>query len=74
VALATNVRTAYGGNGLGNRVDTVKIGPGFVGAVFGFNYQIVKNFALYGELDLGGWFPDQGSMLIDLTVGPAISF
>lgn len=74
VALATNVRSAYGSSGLGNRIDTVKIGPGFVGAVFGFNYQIVKNFALYGELDLGGWFPDQGSMLIDLTVGPAISF
>ena len=74
VALATNVRGAYASSGLGNRVDTVRIGPGFVGAVFGFNYQIVKNFAVYGELDLGGWFPDQGSMLIDLTVGPAITF
>jgi hypothetical protein len=57
-----------------NRVDVVRIGPGFVGALVGFNYQIVKNFALFGEVHIGGWFPNQGSMLIDLTVGPAITF
>ena len=57
-----------------NRIDVVRIGPGFIGALVGFNYQIVKNFAFYGELHLGGWFPDQSSFLIDLTVGPAITF
>jgi hypothetical protein len=57
-----------------NRIDTVRLGPAFVGATFGFNYQIVKNFAFFGELDIGGWFPNAGSLLFDLTVGPAISF
>ena len=57
-----------------DRIDVVRIGPGFVGALVGFNYQIVKNFALFGELNIGGWFPSQASMLIDITVGPAITF
>jgi hypothetical protein len=57
-----------------NRIDTVRLGPAFIGATFGFNYQIVKNFAFFGELDIGGWFPNTGSLLFDLTVGPAISF
>ncbi|MBL9099318.1 MAG: hypothetical protein JNL82_00085 [Myxococcales bacterium] len=56
------------------RIDTVRIGGGFVGAVFGFNYQIVKNFALFAEIDLGVWFPKTSSFLIDLTLGPAITF
>jgi hypothetical protein len=56
------------------RIDTVKIGPGFAGLLVGFNYQIHKNFALYGELDVGGWFPNIGSMLIDISAGPAITF
>ncbi len=56
------------------RIDTVKIGPGFAGVLVGFNYQLHKNFALYGELDVGGWFPSIGSMLIDITAGPAITF
>jgi hypothetical protein len=58
----------------GNRIDVVRIGPAFFGALAGFNYQIVKNFALFGEIAIGGWLPNQSSMLIDLTVGPAITF
>ena len=61
-------------NAKGSRVDTVSIGPGFVGALVGFNYQIVKHFGLYGEFQVGGWFPATGSALFDLTVGPAITF
>ena len=57
-----------------NRIDVVRIGPGFLGALVGFNYQIVKNFALFGELQVGGYFPSQSSLLFDLTVGPAITF
>jgi hypothetical protein len=57
-----------------SRIDVVRIGPVFLGALVGFNYQIVKNFGLFGELGLGGWFPNQGSFLIDITVGPSITF
>ena len=57
-----------------DRVDVVRIGPGFIGAIAGFNYQIVKHFALFGEINIGGWFPSQSSMLIDINVGPAITF
>ena len=56
------------------RIDTVRIGPGFLGALVGFNYQIHKNFGLFGEFQAGGWFPSTGSALFDLTVGPAITF
>jgi hypothetical protein len=56
------------------RIDTVKIGPGFAGVLFGFNYQLHKNFALFGEIDVGGWFPSTGSLLIDINAGPAITF
>ncbi len=56
------------------RVDTVRIGGGFIGGLFGFNYQIVKNFALFGEVGVSVWFPKTSSFLIDLTVGPAITF
>ncbi len=69
--LAGQVKSSNSGQ---ERIDTVRIGPGFAGALFGFNYQIVKNFALYGELGVGGWFPTTSSMLVDLTVGPAITF
>lgn len=65
---------AAASNSAEDRIDVVRIGPVFIGALVGFNYQIHKNFALFGELGLGGWFPNQGSFLIDLTVGPAISF
>ena len=57
-----------------NRVDTVAIGAGFVGALFGFNYQIVKNFGVFGEVQVGGWFPQNASVLFDINVGPAITF
>ena len=57
-----------------SRIDVVRIGPVFVGALAGFNYQIVKHFALFGELQVGAWFPNQSSMLIDINVGPAITF
>jgi len=56
------------------RIDTVKLGPAFAGVLFGFNYQLHKNFAVFGEVDVGGWFPDIGSLLIDINVGPAITF
>lgn len=71
-SVARSVQTNAPANEM--RIDTVKIGPGFAGLLFGFNYQIHKNFALYGEVDVGGWFPDTGSLLIDLTAGPAITF
>ena len=57
-----------------DRVDVVRIGPGFIGAIVGFNYQIVKNFALFAEVNVGGWFANQSSMLIDINLGPAITF
>jgi hypothetical protein len=56
------------------RVDTVRIGGGFIGAVFGFNYQVVKNFALFGEIQVAAWFPKTTSFLIDFNFGPAITF
>lgn len=61
-------------NAGGNRIDTVKIGPGFVGALFGFNYQVHKNFALFGEIQAGGWFPATSSFMFDINLGPAITF
>jgi hypothetical protein len=61
-------------NSADSRIDTVRVGPVFLGGLAGFNYQIVKNFGLFGELGLGGWFPNQGSFLIDITVGPSITF
>lgn len=57
-----------------SRIDTVRLGPVFGGALFGFHYQVVKNFAFYGEIDLGAWFPSAASFLIDLTIGPMVSF
>jgi hypothetical protein len=57
-----------------NRIDVVRIGPVFFGAVVGFNYQIVKHFALFGEVNIGAWLPSQSSMLIDINLGPAITF
>jgi len=70
--LALSVQASAPGNEL--RIDTVKLGPAFGGVLFGFNYQLHKNFALFGEVDVGGWFPDVGSLLIDINVGPAITF
>ncbi len=70
--LAQSVRGATAGTD--ERVDTVVIGPAFVGALFGFNYQVHKNFSIFAEVDAGGWFPSTTSMLFDITVGPAITF
>jgi hypothetical protein len=56
------------------RIDTVRIGGGFIGGLFGFNYQVAKNFALFAELSVSVWFPRTSSFLIDLTLGPAITF
>jgi hypothetical protein len=69
--LATQVSTTANN---ANRIDVVRIGSGFVGALAGFNYQIAKNFALFGEVHIGAWFPNQTSVLFDFTVGPAITF
>ena len=71
VAQALAVRTAASST---QRVDTVRIGGGLIGATFGFNYQVVKNFALFGEVQLGVWFPKTTSFLIDINLGPAITF
>lgn len=56
------------------RIDTVRIGGGLIGAVFGFHYQVVKNFGLFGEVNVGVWFPRTTSLLIDLNLGPVITF
>ena len=61
-------------NSDGTRVDVVRIGSGFVGGLVGFNYQIVKNFALFAEVQVGVWFPQQTSLLFDINFGPAITF
>ena len=56
------------------RFDTVGIGYIMLGASFGFHYQVAKHFALFSELQVGGWFPKRSSLLIDLNIGPAITF
>jgi hypothetical protein len=67
-------QTVAGSGTSGNRVDVVRLGPGFVGAAAGFNYILHKNFGLFLEVQAGGWFPDAGSLLIDLNFGPQISW
>ena len=52
----------------------MRIGGGFIGATFGFNYQLVKNFALFAEVQVSVWFPKTSSFLIDLNLGPVITF
>ena len=56
------------------RIDTVSIGPIMLGAIGGFHYQIVKNFAIFGEVQLGGWFWKRSSLLLDFNLGPSITF
>jgi hypothetical protein len=70
--LATAVRAATPTTD--ERIDTVVIGPGFIGAAFGFHYQVVKYFGLFAEVDVGVWFPNTSSALFDLTVGPSLTF
>lgn len=68
------LQVAQGADGAANRIDVVRIGPGFLGALVGFNYQLHKNFALFGELHVGGYFPNSSSLLFDINLGPAITF
>lgn len=56
------------------RVDTVRLGSGFVGALVGFNYQVAPRFALFAEVGVAVWFPRTTSMLVDLTLGPVLTF
>jgi hypothetical protein len=56
------------------RIDTVGIGQGMIGATVGFHFQVAKNFALFSEFQVGGWFPNTSSLLFDLNVGPMITF
>jgi hypothetical protein len=56
------------------RIDTVKIGPGFVGAVGGVQYQVVDHFAVWGEITAGVYFPQGTTVLFDLTIGPVVTF
>ncbi len=72
IQLAGTVRAGTDSSDL--RIDTVKIGPGFVGGLFGIHYQIVKYFGIFAEADLGGWFPSTSSLLLDINVGPVITF
>lgn len=69
--LAANVSATTGS---ADRVDVARIGPFFFGALLGVNYQIVKNFALFAEVHVGGWLPSDSSLLIDINLGPAITF
>jgi hypothetical protein len=72
IQLAAAVRQGASQDDL--RIDTVRIGPGFVGGLFGVHYQIVKYFGIYAEADLGGWFPSTSSLLLDINAGPVITF
>lgn len=56
------------------RIDTVALGPAFAGVLVGFRYQPLEHFGIYGEVDIGAWFPDVGSLLVDVNVGPSITF
>ncbi|RMG95715.1 MAG: hypothetical protein D6705_12895, partial [Deltaproteobacteria bacterium] len=70
--LALQVQEA--GKGTKTRRDTVVLGAGFIGGIFGFHAQFHKNFGFFGEADLGVWFPNAASLLVDITVGPVITF
>ena len=56
------------------RVDTVRLGPGFAGALFGLHIQATPHFALKAETQIGAWFPTISSVLADVTFGPALTF
>lgn len=56
------------------RVDTVRLGPGFVGALVGVHIDLARHLALWAELDVGVWFPHNPSVLFDLSVGPVLTF
>ncbi len=69
--LAASVQTSSSSD---QRVDTVRLGPLMVGGIVGFNFQVAKNFALFAELNIGGWFWDSSSLLFDVQLGPVITF
>lgn len=56
------------------RVDTVRLGPGFIGALVGVHIDLARHLALWAELDVGVWFPHNTSVLFDLSVGPVVTF
>jgi hypothetical protein len=56
------------------RIDTVRLGPGVMGALGGVHFQATKHFALTAELQLGLWFPENATVLADLVAGPALTF
>ncbi len=56
------------------RVDTVRVGGGFIGVTFGFNFQVAKHFALFAEIQPTVWFPKTTSFMIDFAFGPVITF
>ena len=66
-SVATNADTTQ-------RVDTVRVGGGFIGVTFGFNYQVAKHFALFAEIQPTVWFPKTTSFMIDFAFGPVITF
>ncbi len=56
------------------RIDTVVLGALHGGVLLGFQAQVHKHVAIYGEVLAGGWFPNASSFLLDLNVGPSIMF
>lgn len=69
--LVESVRASAAGD---QRVDTLKLGPGFGGILVGLHYQIVNHFGFWAELQLGAWFPNTTTGLADITIGPSITF
>ncbi len=69
--LASAVRASSTRGGL---VDTVKLGPAFIGILGGAHWQLARHFGLFGELDLGLWFPGPTTILADIQVGPVVTF
>ncbi len=56
------------------RIDTVRLGTVFIGATFGFHFQVAKHFALFAEIQPTVWFPKATSFLLDFNLGPVITF
>jgi len=52
----------------------VRVGGGFIGVTFGFNFQVAKHFALFAEIQPTVWFPRTTSFMIDFAFGPVITF
>ncbi|HEY0133168.1 MAG TPA: hypothetical protein VGB85_03785, partial [Nannocystis sp.] len=71
---ATLAGSVVAGADKAQRVDTVRVGGGFIGVTFGFNYQVAKHFALFAEIQPTVWFPKTTSFMLDFTLGPVITF